>query len=131
MRIREVSGGQFHWLMRQAGAHRSAVAKAEMDAGFSNTGYGVVKSNGSVIGLVTKYDYESPRYFVDSVIVFCEDVGSAPDGGRHFPPIGFICVPPRKKRVEIAIKDALGHPVYGPQIAKALADIEAGCATFS
>ena len=131
MRIREVSGGQFHWLMRRAGARRSAAAKAETDASFSNTGYGVVKSNGSVIGLVTRYDYESPRYFVDSVIVFCEDIGSAPDGGRHFPTIGFICVPPRKKRVEITIKDALEHPVYGPKVAKALADIEAGRATFS
>ena len=131
MRIREVSGGQFHWLMRQTGAHRSAAAKAETDAGFSNVGYGVVKSGGKVIGLVTRYDYEIPRYFVDSVIVSCEGNNNGDDGGRKFPSIGWICVPPNKKRAEMAIKDALAHPLYGPEVAKALADIEAGCATFS
>lgn len=65
-RIQEVSGGQWHWLMRFWGAMPSDGGNEENRAGHSNTGYGIVKVDGEVVGLVTKYDYDNPRYFVDS-----------------------------------------------------------------
>lgn len=64
-RIKEVSGGQWHWLMRFWGALPSDGGNAEKRAGYSNTGYGIVKAGGKVIGLVTRYDYDNPRYFID------------------------------------------------------------------
>ena len=107
MRIREVSGGQFHWLMRQAGAHRSAATKAETDASFSNTGYGVVKSGGKVIGLVTRYDYEIPRYFVDNV---CEPVESI---SQKFgsPALKFVTLPSARRAISEVV---LPRKAYGP-----------------
>lgn len=65
-KIQEVSGCQWHWLMRFWGAPPSDGSNAEKRAGYSNTGYGIVKVDGGVIGLVTRYNYDNPRYFVGS-----------------------------------------------------------------
>ena len=111
MRIREVSGGQFHWLMRQAGAHRSAATKAETDASFSNTGYGVVKLNGSVIGLVTKYDYDAPRYFVDSADEPVEYISHK----FGAPALKYVTLPSARRAISEVV---LPRKAYGPVFLK-------------
>lgn len=65
-KIQEVSGGQWHWLMRLWGALPCDGGRAELRAACSNAGYGIVKVAGEVIGLVTRYDYDNPRYFIDA-----------------------------------------------------------------
>lgn len=64
--IQEVSGCQWHWAIRFLGAMPSDGGNAEIRAGYSNLGYGVVKVDGEVVGLVTRYDYDNPRYFIDA-----------------------------------------------------------------
>ena len=127
MRIREVGGGKFHWLMRQAGAHRSEAQKAEIDASFSNTGYGVVKSSGKVIGLVTRYYYETPRYFVDSVSVFCEENCKTPDSMRSFQTIKWLQAPESENTIQLRIL-ANAHRQF--ETKAALSDIDALSAIF-
>ena len=107
MRIREVSGGQFHWLMRQAGAHRGAAAKAETDAGFSNVGYGAVKLNGKVIGLVTKYDYDVPRYFVDNVDEPVESISHK----FGAPALKYVTLPSARRAISEVV---FPRKAYGP-----------------
>lgn len=107
MRIREVSGGQFHWLMRQTGAHRGAVSKAEDDAGFSNAGYGVVKLRGKAIGLVTRYDCDNPRYFVDNAGEPVEQV-SWKFGA---PALKYVTLPSARRAISEVV---LPRKAYGP-----------------
>ena len=107
MHIKEVSGGQFHWLMRQAGAHRSVPVKAEDDARFSNVGYGVVMVDGKVVGLVTRYDYDNPRYFVDNVDEPAESVLQK----FGAPALKYVTLPSARRAIGEVV---LSRKAYGP-----------------